>query len=210
MKKVGREVLFLATGQDNPRNGEGAMICRRDGSILLIYTAYYGDDWNDHCSANLSAYVSYDEGETWDGPHIAVKKDDQAQNIMSVSLLRMNNGDIGLFYIRKVMVNGEQVRITGNRRGMEWSTITAHGWFSYKLKVKPGQENVISVLAGSSTDTLKMKVTIGTREYIVDQPNAGKNTLTFRYTADAEEEYTRIRFDKISGNMPMMYTVKVQ
>ena len=25
MKKVGREVLFLATGQDNPRNGEGAM-----------------------------------------------------------------------------------------------------------------------------------------------------------------------------------------
>ena len=40
MKKVGREVLFLATGQDNPRNGEGAMIRRRDGSILLIYTAY--------------------------------------------------------------------------------------------------------------------------------------------------------------------------
>ena len=97
MKKVGREVLFLATGQDNPRNGEGAMIRRRDGSILLLYTAYYGDDWNDHCSANLSAYVAYDEGETWDGPQIAVKKDDQAQNIMSVSLLRMNNGDIGLF-----------------------------------------------------------------------------------------------------------------
>lgn len=109
-----------------------------------------------------------------------------------------------------VMVNGEQARITGNKRGMEWSTITAHGWFSYKLKVNPGRENVISVLAGSSTETLKMKVTIGEKEYVVDQPNAGKNTLEFCYTAGAEENSVRIRFDKISGNMPMMYNVKVK
>ena len=106
MRKVGKEVLFLSTGPDNPRNGEGAMIRRKDGSILLVYTAYYGDDWADHCSANLSAYISRDEGETWEGPRILVKKDEQAQNILSVSLLRMNNGDIGLFYIRKVTVDG--------------------------------------------------------------------------------------------------------
>ena len=109
-----------------------------------------------------------------------------------------------------VMVNGEQVRITGNKRGMEWSTITAHGWFSYKLKLNPGKENVISVLAGSSSDTLKMKVTIGDQEYVVDQPNGGKNTLEFRYVAGAEEDCVRIRFDKISGHMPMMYHVKVR
>ena len=108
------------------------------------------------------------------------------------------------------MVNGEQARITGNKRGMEWSTITAHGWFSYKLKVKPGCENVISVLAGSATDTLKMKVTVGAQEYIVDQPNEGKNHLEFKYAAGADEEYIRIRFDKISANMPVMYTVKVK
>ena len=109
-----------------------------------------------------------------------------------------------------VMVDGQQARITGNRRGMEWSTITAHGWFSYALKVKPGQENVISVLAGSSTDTLKMKVTVGDKEYIVDQPNAGKNTLEFTYCALEGVESVRIRFDKISANMPVMYNVKVQ
>ena len=108
-----------------------------------------------------------------------------------------------------VMVNGEQVRITGNRRGMEWSTITAHGWFSYALKVKPGQKNTISVLAGSSTDTLKMKVTLGDREYLIDQPNAGKNVLEFTYEAPADVQSVRIRFDKISANMPMMYNVKV-
>lgn len=108
-----------------------------------------------------------------------------------------------------MMVDGEQVRITGNKRGMEWSTITAHGWFSYKLKLKPGRENVICVIAGSSTDTLKMKVTIGGQEYMVDRPNTGKNTVEFRYVAGVQEDSVRIRFDKISANMPMMYTVKV-
>lgn len=108
-----------------------------------------------------------------------------------------------------MMVDGEQVRITGNKRGMEWSTITAHGWFSYKLKLKPGRENVICVIAGSSTDTLKMKVTIGRQEYMVDRPNTGKNTVEFRYVAGAQEDSVRIRFDKISANMPMLYTVRV-
>ena len=70
MKKVGRQVLILATGQDNPRNGEGAFIRLKDGGILFAYTAYYGDDWNDHCSANISAYISRDEGETWEGPRV--------------------------------------------------------------------------------------------------------------------------------------------
>lgn len=125
MKKIGREVLFLATGQDNPRNGEGAMIRRKDGSILLVYTAYYGDDWNDHCTANLSAYVSYDEGETWTGPEVIVRKDPQAQNIMSASLLRLKNGDIGMFYIRKVEVDGMGLDEVLLRRsadeGLTWS-----------------------------------------------------------------------------------------
>ena len=39
MKKVGRPVLFLATGPNNPRNGEGAFIRLKDGSILFAYTA---------------------------------------------------------------------------------------------------------------------------------------------------------------------------
>ena len=125
MKKIGREVLFLATGENNPRNGEGAMIRKKDGSILLVYTAYYGDDWADHCSAKLSAYVSCDEGETWEGPQVVVKKDPGAQNIMSVTLLRMNNGDIGLFYIRKVMVDGmvldEIVLRRSSDEGQTWN-----------------------------------------------------------------------------------------
>ncbi len=104
MKKIGREVLFLQTGENNPRNGEGAFVRRKDGSILFAYTAYNGDDWNDHCSANISAYVSFDEGESWEGPTVLLEKDPEAENLMSVSFLRMQDGSIGMFYIRKVTV----------------------------------------------------------------------------------------------------------
>lgn len=106
MKKIGREVLFLNTKENNPRNGEGGFIRLKDGSVMLVYSAYCGADWSDHAVANLSAYISHDEGETWEGPKVIVEKDETAQNIMSTSLLRMNNGDIGLFYIQKLVLDG--------------------------------------------------------------------------------------------------------
>ena len=38
MKKVGKEVLFLATKENNPRNGEGTFIRLRDGRIMFAYS----------------------------------------------------------------------------------------------------------------------------------------------------------------------------
>lgn len=101
-KKIGREVLFLSTGEGNPRNGEGAFLRLKNGEILFVYTAYIGEDWNDHCTAELYGCVSPDEGETWSNPHLILKKPADSKNLMSVSLLRMQNGDIGLFYLKKM------------------------------------------------------------------------------------------------------------
>ena len=101
-KKIGREVLFLSTGEGNPRNGEGAFLRLKNGEILFVYTAYIGEDWNDHCTAELYGCVSPDEGETWSNPHLILKKPADSKNLMSVSFLRMQNGDIGLFYLKKM------------------------------------------------------------------------------------------------------------
>ena len=103
MKKIGKEVLFLPTSDKNPRNGEGAMIRLRDGRIMYAYTQYYGDDWGDHATARVAAYYSFDEGESWVDGGVLVAKDDEALNIMSVSLIRLSNGDLGLVYLRKYM-----------------------------------------------------------------------------------------------------------
>ena len=53
MKKIGREVAFLATSEKNPRNGEGSFLRLSDGRIMYAYTEYYGDSWEDHAIARL-------------------------------------------------------------------------------------------------------------------------------------------------------------
>ncbi len=101
MKKIGKEVLFLSTSEHNQRNGEGTFLRLKDGGILFAFTQYYGDHWDDHVIARIAACVSYDEGETFSEPFTLLEKDEKAQNIMSACLMRMANGDLGLFYLRK-------------------------------------------------------------------------------------------------------------
>lgn len=107
MKKIGKEVHMLSTGKDNPRNGEGSFLRLKDGRIIYAYTKYYGDDWIDHATAKIAYCYSDDEGETWVDGGTLLEKPNDALNIMSVSLLRMNNGDLGVFYLQKEMREGE-------------------------------------------------------------------------------------------------------
>jgi len=104
--------------------------------------------------------------------------------------------------------DGELCRIPGNARGAEWSMIKAHGWFSYEVKVKPNADNNITVKFSSFTDTLDVKLTIGETEYKISEPISGKREMTFNYRS-GKEGAVRIRFDKISGNTPCVYNVKV-
>lgn len=100
--KIGREVHFLPTGENNPRNGEGAFIRLKSGEILYAYSAYFGDDYHDECSANINGILSADEGETWSAPRVLLTCPPGPGNYMSVSLLRMQGGDIGLFFVNTV------------------------------------------------------------------------------------------------------------
>ena len=106
MKKIGREVLFLATGAQNPRNGEGSFLRLADGRVMYAYTEYYGESWEDHATARIAAVYSSDEGEHWSPPTVLLSKDEATVNIMSVSLIRMQNGDVGCLYLRKFASEG--------------------------------------------------------------------------------------------------------
>jgi len=102
VKKVGKEVLFLAPGENNPRNGEDAFIRLKDGRILHVYTRFNGDDWHDEACADIAVQYSCDEGETWSRESILVRHTDYARSTMCPSLLRFANGDLGLIYLRKI------------------------------------------------------------------------------------------------------------
>lgn len=105
MKKIGREVLFLAAKDGNPRNGEGTFFRLKDNSILFVYSKFSGNDWHDECSADIAALISRDEGETWADERIIFAHDENSRNYMCPSLVRMNNGDVGLIYLRKAKEN---------------------------------------------------------------------------------------------------------
>lgn len=95
-----QDIPLLPPGPGNPRNSEGDYIQLKDGSILLVYTHFEGGA-GDHAAAHLAGRVSRDGGQTWSEKDTVVLPNEGTNNIMSVSLLRLSNGKIGLFYLRK-------------------------------------------------------------------------------------------------------------
>jgi hypothetical protein len=93
-------VLKLGPSDLNPRNSEGDFIQLNDGRILFIYSHFTSGD-GDHASAFLAGRYSDDKGVSWSNKDSTIFPNTAGLNLMSVSLLRLLNGDIVLFYLRK-------------------------------------------------------------------------------------------------------------
>ncbi|MCA9003991.1 MAG: exo-alpha-sialidase [Planctomycetaceae bacterium] len=116
-----QRVLRLSASEDNPRNSEGDFITLKDGRILFVYTHFIGGA-ADHSSAYLAGRYSSDGGKTWTQQDETIIENDGKQNIMSVSLLRLQDGRIALFYARKNSIHDllPVMRISDDE-GAHWS-----------------------------------------------------------------------------------------
>jgi hypothetical protein len=95
-------VLELPASPGNPRNSEGSFVALADGRILFAYSRYRGErDWADHATADIAARVSADGGRTWSEEDRILVPNEGRCNVMSASLLRLADGRIALFYLRK-------------------------------------------------------------------------------------------------------------
>lgn len=110
---IGREVLFLHTDEKTPRNGEGTFLRLNDGRIMFAYTKFSGTLWYDDASADIAVVLSSDEGETWSEPETIIYHDSTSKNVMCPSLIRMNNGDTGLIFLKKIL---------GSENAVPWFT----------------------------------------------------------------------------------------
>jgi len=72
----------------------------KDSRILFVYTHFTGGK-SDHATAHLAARYSADGGMTWTEEDELVIPAEGDFNVMSVSLLRLPNDDIALFYMVK-------------------------------------------------------------------------------------------------------------
>lgn len=97
---MNENICDLAHGPDNPRNSEGSFLLTKDGRIRFIYTRYTGTSWGDHAAADLAEIISDDGGTTWHDRGIVIRRGG-ADNIMSVSLLRLQDGSVRIFYLEK-------------------------------------------------------------------------------------------------------------
>lgn len=110
-------------GNGNPRNSEGSFIQLRKNEVLFAYTAFEGERARDFTRANIRMTRSMDGGASWSASReIVASADYGAMNVMSVSLLPMLNGDMGLFYL--VRMDWQNMYIVMQRssdKGRTWS-----------------------------------------------------------------------------------------
>ncbi|MCA9191589.1 MAG: exo-alpha-sialidase, partial [Planctomycetales bacterium] len=90
----------LSTTSENPRNTEGDFIRLSSGDLLHIYSRFSSGS-SDHAAAELASRRSSDGGKTWSHQDRIEVANEASMNVMSVSLLRLRDGRIALFYLQK-------------------------------------------------------------------------------------------------------------
>jgi len=96
-----RTVLELPPSAENCRNSEGDFALLKDGCILFVYSHYVKGTGGDHDPAHLASRLSRDGGRTWSATSEMVIPNEGGMNVMSVSTLRLKDGALALFYVRK-------------------------------------------------------------------------------------------------------------
>ncbi|MCB1207100.1 MAG: exo-alpha-sialidase [Verrucomicrobiae bacterium] len=130
-------VLELSISEGNPRNTEGDIVPLKDGRLFLVYTRFTGGG-SDHDTADLVSRVSSDGGHTWSDRDEMVVANAGGLNVMSVSLLRLQDGRIALFYL-------EKNSLTDCRPVVRFSTDEAASW-SAPVGIIPDSETGYYVL----------------------------------------------------------------
>ena len=122
MNQTGKIIHDLAPNETNMRNSEGAFVTLKDGRILFAYSRYDGG-YRDDSNADIATIISADGGESWSNPQIILTAESHGtKNIMSVSLQRLGNGTIGLFYlVKRGFHDTRPVLRVSKDEGVTWS-----------------------------------------------------------------------------------------
>ncbi len=108
--KEQRVVCEICPSENNGRNSEGDFITLNDGKVMFAYSRYNSSGSEDDDSCDIAALFSNDDGESFGDGKILVKAEDfGVKNLMCVNLRRMNNGDLGLFFLKKELNGNSEV-----------------------------------------------------------------------------------------------------
>lgn len=116
----------LIPDEYNNRNSEGSFIELSNKDILFVYSRYGDCGLDDDATSDLYGILSHDNGDSFGEPFpVLLHQDLHADNLMSVSFMRMNNGDIGMFFLKKNNKDGETLCmphfVRSHDNGKTWS-----------------------------------------------------------------------------------------
>ncbi len=118
--QVPYELVVCPAGEGNARNSEASVVELRDGRLLLAWSRY-GPRGDDHDWAQISGKISEDRGRSW-GPEFTIVPNDAGMNLMDVTLLRLQSGALGLFYLRKNSTSDCRLRMRKSYdEGQTWT-----------------------------------------------------------------------------------------
>ena len=94
-----RTLLTIEPSKEFPRSSEADLIELRDGRLLLVYSRFYGGT-ADGAAAQLVGRTSGDDGNTGSADRVGLENEGE-MNVLSSNLIRLPDGELLLFYLRK-------------------------------------------------------------------------------------------------------------
>ncbi len=91
-------LVYQAT-PEHPRYTEGSIVALNDGSLLFAVTEFHGSG-SDFAKAHIVGRQSTDGGRTWSASRV-LQANTGGMNVMSVTLRRLADGSIAMFYLQK-------------------------------------------------------------------------------------------------------------
>lgn len=176
-------VLVQETSENNPRNSEGSFVTLKDGSILYIYTRFQGKHDGDNALGHLASCVSKDGGETWDDHDEPLVPKTGKENDMSVSLLRLADGRIALFYLVKNSIRDcRMVMRTSADEGASWSE---------PVDCMPNEDNYFVVNNDRIIQTKSGRLIAPAAIHVIDGKWSGAADLVCFISDDAGQTWRR-------------------
>ena len=121
--KAVETLLLMEPSKENPRNSEGAMIELKDGRLSLGYSRFTGGG-ADNSAAQIALRIADHDGRGWSGDKLLIGQEG-VENVMSLSLLRLQSGEILVLYLIKngwddcrpyVRVSSDEMETAGEKR----------------------------------------------------------------------------------------------
>ena len=178
------EMILAPVTVANARNSEAATIELDDGRILLVWSDFYGGP-TDFSAGRLSGTISADRGRTW-SEKFTVVENTAVINTILPSLLRLQSGELALFYLKEENLGDSRMFIRKSHdEGETWGAeVCVTSDVAYH---SPANDRVIQLRNG------RILLPDGVRKTIF--PDGGEYRLRGYYSDDNGETWHQGRGD---------------